>query len=429
MGNNRIDLGRDLSMKIALVSPYDFSYPGGVTEHTAALANELQQRGHEIHIFAACSGYQGNLFPNIRAVTHTIATIPIAGTMARVGLSPLGYLRVKKILEQEAFDVIHLQEPLAPSITWWFLMLAHHLPRTAFIGTFHAYHEQPNWFYQQGRPFFGRLFKRLDALIAVSEAAHHFAYQMFPGNYQMIANGIDLKRFGKATEDNINLSDPAKKLTILFVGRLDKRKGFSHLFEAFVKLKPDYPQLKLQVIGPFEAKTHYPYRKIAWSQGVTDIEFVGYVSQARLPTFYHQADIFCAPSTGFESFGIVLLEAMAAELPIVTSNIAGYRSVVTDGQEGLLTPPGQPDQLAEALRQLIDQPELRRRMGQLGRLKANQFSWNLIVDKTLELYDNTIQNKLFQFKSTHQVKPESSSVEIHIQRRQANHVERSRSQI
>jgi phosphatidylinositol alpha-mannosyltransferase len=417
-------------MKIALVSPYDFSYPGGVTEHTAALANGLQQRGHEIHILAACSGYQGNNFPHIRTVAHKIAAIPIAGTVARVGLSPLSYIRIKKILQQESYEIIHLQEPLTPSITWWFLLLAPSLPQTAMIGTFHAYHEQPNWFYKQGRPLFGKLFARLDNLIAVSEAAYHFAHQMFPGNYQIIANGVDLKRFGRETElVSPEKVEPNRAVTILFVGRLDKRKGFANLFEAFIALKPAYPELKLQVVGPFEAPACQPYKKTARAHGVTDIEFVGYVSPERLPYFYHKADIFCAPSLGFESFGIVLLEAMAAGLPIIASDIAGYRSVITQGQEGFLTPPGQPAEISRALQLLISQPDLRQKMGKSGRLKANQFNWDSIVDKTLELYLETIQYKLSaQSKLAAYPKPGPGS-DFYTQRRHASHVKRSSPQI
>jgi phosphatidylinositol alpha-mannosyltransferase len=133
---------------------------------------------------------------------------------------------------------------------------------------------------------------------------------------------------------------------------------------------------------------------MAQTHHVTDIDFVGYVSPEQLPNFYHKADIFCAPSIGFESFGIVLLEAMAAGLPVVASNIAGYRSVITDGLEGLLVPPGQPAQLANALRQLLNHPHQRREMGRRGRLKANHYSWEHIVDKTLDIYMNTIKRKI-----------------------------------
>jgi phosphatidyl-myo-inositol alpha-mannosyltransferase len=389
MGGNRVDLGR--AMKIALVSPYDFPYPGGVTEHIIALADGLREQGHEIHILAASSGYRNKSYPNIRPVSHHLTNFPIGGTVARVSLSPRSYVRIKRILKEENFDIIHLQEPLTPSITWWVLINTLALANIPVIGTFHAYHEQPNWFYHHGRPIFGRLFTRLDRLIAVSKAAQDFAYRMFPGHYQIIPNGIDLERFGKLKAEE---RDVDRKLNLLFVGRLDKRKGFLHLLEAFIKIKPAYPKLQLQVIGPFEAKACQPYQRLAQAQGVTDIEFVGYVSPERLPDFYRKADIFCAPSLGFESFGIVLLEAMAAGAPIVASDIAGYRCVITHGKEGILVPPAQPAALVQALRQLLDQPEQRYQMGQWGRLKAQQHSWELIVHQVLEVYQEALQDKV-----------------------------------
>ena len=392
MVRDRIHLGRPTRlMKIALISPYDFPYPGGVTEHIIALAKGARQRGHEVHILAACSGWHGESIPQTRPVTRRVLSIPIAGAVARVGLSPLSYARIKRILQREAFDVLHLHEPLTPSITWWALLHARVLPQAVTIGTFHAYHERPNWLYAHSRPIFGKFFRRLDSLIAVSGAAYNFAYRLFPGDYRIIPNGVDLSRFGR--DRRMSEDDPNRPPTILFVGRLDKRKGFQNLLEAYFRLKPDYPRLRLQVVGPFAPRECAPYQKIAEAQHVTGIEFVGYVSSERLPTFYHQADIFCAPSLGYESFGIVLLEAMAAGLPIVASNIAGYRTVLSDGQEGRLTPPGQTECLTDALRQLLNQPQQRREMGQRGRLKASQYSWDQIVDQILELYRETIELK------------------------------------
>ena len=213
-------------MKIAFISPYDFPYPGGVTEHIIGLANGVERRGHEVHILAACSGYQGLSFPNTRIVTHKITPIAIGGTVARVGLSPWSYCSLRRILRREAFDVIHLHEPLTPSMTWLVLMQSFALSRAVTIGTFHAYHERPNWFYTHSRPVFRKFFTRLDALIAVSSAALDFAYQMFPGDYLIIPNGIDLDRFHQKNEPISNpcLIAAHKKVTILFVGRLDKRK-------------------------------------------------------------------------------------------------------------------------------------------------------------------------------------------------------------
>lgn len=378
-------------MKIALVSPYDFSYPGGVTEHLTALAAGLRQRGHDVRILAAYSGYHDQQISGVNIVTRHVTTYPIAGTVARVGISPLSYFRIKKILGANAFDIIHLQEPLTPSITWLVLLIARMLPQTVTIGTFHAYHERPNWLYAHGRLVFSQLFKLLDNRIVVSEAARTFAEQMFPGAYKLIPNGVDLKRFGKRRQPPRANVDGW--LNILFVGRLDERKGFRWLLESFIALKPDYPKLSLTVVGPYDHKISAPYQKLVEASDVTDIDFVGYVSPERLPDFYHRADIFCAPSIGFESFGIILLEAMAAGLPIIATDIAGYRSVMTHNQEGFLIPPRQSRTLTQKLRQLIDDADLRYRLGQCGQLTARSYSWDNIIDQIVDLYRQTIECK------------------------------------
>ena len=375
-------------MKIALVSPYDFPYPGGVTEHVTALAYGLQRRGHEVQIFAASSGYPPSNRAGVRVINHRVAKIPMGGAIARVGLFPLSYGSIKSILRHEKFDIIHLQEPLTPSLTWWFLLLAS--PRIATIGTFHAYHERPHWLYRRGRLIFGKLFAKLDSLIAVSQPARDFAGRLFPGDYHIIPNGVDLNRFGRPID--CCQKSVANSVTILFVGRPDPRKGFATLFEAFCYLQPRYPHLKLQVVGPFNGRRSQTYQRLAQIQGVNGLEFVGYVSPENIPQYYHQADIFCAPSTGCESFGIVLLEAMAAEIPVVASDISGYRTLIQHGQEGWLLPPGQADKLADTLRDLIEQPDLRNRMGQLGRLKATQYNWDYVVDQTLAVYNDTVSS-------------------------------------
>jgi phosphatidylinositol alpha-mannosyltransferase len=382
-------------MKIALVSPYDFPYPGGVTEHITALAAGVQARGHEVHILAACSASHRQNGVTTRVVTNKIISVPIGGAMARVGLSPFSYRRVRNILQREAFDVIHVHEPLTPGIAWYVLMQRVAPARPVTIGTFHAYHENPNWFYVRGRPIFSRFFARLDSLIAVSGAACRFASRLFPGDYRIIPNGVDLNRFGQTNGVGPKAAplDAPVRTTILFVGRLDRRKGFLHLLQAFIRLRPRYPQLCLKVVGPFDPRSCGSYRKLAEAHGVTDIEFVGYVPPEQLPDVYRGADIFCAPSIGFESFGIVLLEAMAAGLPVVASDIAGYRAVITHGQEGLLVPPGQPEALAQALGRLVDDIHLRQAMARRGRSKAGRYDWNRIVDQVIDVYFETIERK------------------------------------
>lgn len=333
-------------MKIALVSPYDLAYPGGVTEHVTALAGGLHRLGHRVLLLGPFSGTSTKT-PWLRPISRQVVGVPVAGTVARMGISPLVFRRLRHIFQQEQFDVIHVQEPLTPGLNWWALLLAQQQPEAVTIGTFHAYHEQRGRLYRLARPLLRRFFNKLDGLIAVSEAARSFSSHQFPGPYQVIPNGINVQRFAPST--STASESPMDSITILFVGRQDRRKGFGTLFEAFLQLKPAVPALRLCVVGPFEQRIQRRYLQLARHRGVTDVTFAGYISPETLPAWYHRADIFCAPSTGCESFGIVLLEAMAAHLPVVASDITGYRSVVTQGFNGLLVPPKQPATLAHAL--------------------------------------------------------------------------------
>ena len=373
-------------MNIVLVSPYDITYPGGVSEHVTALARGLASRGHGVHVLAVCSQRQPHPSPLVRPVTTTVLRVSVGGTVARIGISPVSYFRIKKILHSMTVDVVHLQEPLVPGLNWWSLLLTTRLPETVTIGTFHAFREDSSGMWQLGLPVLNPLFSRLDALIAVSEAAQEFASRWFPGDYTIIPNGIELERFGS----NVCRTRPERQVvTILFVGRLEKRKGFETLLKAFIRLKSSNRLVRLQVVGPIDNQKRQFYERMARSRGVTDIEFTGYIPPPQLPAYYQNADIFCAPAVGDESFGIVLLEAMAAGLPVVASDIAGYRTVIASGQEGILVPPARPEALARALQYLIEQPQRRNDMGLRGKQKAKNYSWDSIVEQTLAVYVDT----------------------------------------
>ncbi len=410
-------------MNIALVSPYDLAYPGGVTEHVTALADGLHRRGHQVLLLGPFSGASAKP-PWLHAVSGRVVGVPVAGATARMDASPLAYHRLRHVFRRHPFDVIHLQEPLTPGLNWWALRLAQQQPDAVTVGTFHAFHEQPGRLYRLGRPLLQRFFNKLDGLIAVSEAARSFSSHQFPGPYQVIPNGIDVRRFAPPAAPAAKL--PGNGITILFVGRQEPRKGFGTLFKAFLQLKPAVPGLRLHVVGPFEAHSRRRYLETALRRGVTDVTFAGYISPEALPACYHQADIFCAPSTGCESFGIVLLEAMSAHLPVVASNIAGYRSVISHGHNGWLTPPQQPAALAAALHKLIDNPALRQQLGRNGYQTAQQHSWDLIIDQTLRYYSDTLVG--------HQARPENWPAHLSAHRRrpsrrQTNYVQRSRTQV
>jgi phosphatidylinositol alpha-mannosyltransferase len=371
-------------MKIALVSPYDFSRPGGVVTHINALSKEFQARGHSVHIIAPCSTEVVPSSACLIKATGSVQAVPYGGAIARISLSPRIYRRVKRILKREQFDVIHLHEPLSPMLS---LVVLRHVgvsSESLVVGTFHAYQESGRG-YALGKPFFRRFISRLDGRIAVSEAAKDYVGRHFPGQYVIIPNGIDLERFGGP---QVRPVEPYMdgRLNVLFVGRLERRKGFEFLLRAFVDVQAALSEARLLVVGAFSREDEVPYRALSRELGLSCVRFVGPVSDSELPRYYRSSHLFCAPSIGFESFGLVLLEAMAAGVPVIASDIRGYRTVLTGGQAGVLVLPKDILALAEAIIQLLQDPVRRECMGREGQSQARKYTWSRIADHILHYY-------------------------------------------
>jgi len=256
------------------------------------------------------------------------------------------------------------------------------------VGTFHASREKAQFFYTWGRRHLRRWFRRLDGKIAVSTAAAGFVEHYFPGYYNIIPNGVDVDRFAAASAPVPQFKDD--KLNILFVGRPEKRKGLDHLIGAYARVKQERPDTRLIVVG---AGKFGRYQKRVRAQRLKDVVFCGFATDDELPRYHHTADVFCAPATGFESQGIVLLEAMAAGLPIVASNIEGYAGVLTHGVEGLLVLPGDDEGLAEALLQLLSDARLRRKMAQQAQRRAQTFSWERVSQQVLSYYERLLHER------------------------------------
>ena len=379
-------------MKIALVSPYDYPYPGGVVTHIFYLDKEFRRLGHDVRIIAACSEDVGDVPPQVIKVSGSIVPIPAAGSVARITLSPRVYRRVKKILKREQFDVIHLHEPMTPTLPLAVLRHTPLSPQSVVVGTFHAYRESAHPGYEYAKPIFEPFFGRLDGRIAVSNAVRDYLAPYFPGDYRIIPNGIDLERFGDPALRPFERFDDGK-LNILFVGRLEKRKGFKYLLRAFAQVRKAIPEARLIVVGAYDKEDKEPFVLYARENRLRDVRFIGQVSEDDLPRYYRTCHVFCAPSTGFESFGIILLEAMAAGKPIVASNIDGYRGVLEDGGEGLLVQPEDERRLAEALIYLLKDPALREKMGRQGQATATDYAWHKVAQQVLDYYRELLERK------------------------------------
>ncbi|HTH71346.1 MAG TPA: glycosyltransferase family 4 protein [Candidatus Saccharimonadales bacterium] len=366
-------------MKIGIVSPYAYPRPGGANDNIRETYENLRRRGHEVRIITAPWGDDPPA-QDVIQIGQAIA-VPYNGSVGRITLSArLEYL-VTRILDREQFDIIHHHEPLVP------LLSAQILDRKSCpqVATFHAFGGF-SFSYWAFRPIAQRYMNKLDGRIAVSSAARHFISRYFPGDYEIIPNGVDVDFFASA-KPFPEYRDG--KTNILFVGRVEPRKGARYLVEAYAKLKQRYPKTRLIVCG--RGPELGDLRELVHKEHVSDVLFAGRVSETDKARFYKTADIFCAPSTGQESFGIVLLEAMAAGTAAIASDIHGYKKVIQRNLSGLLVEPRDVDALCSALERLVTEPALRNQLGERGSIRAREFDWSHVTDQLLAFYDKVIR--------------------------------------
>ena len=362
-------------MKIGLVTPYIYPLPGGVNAHVRFLYDNLIARGHDVRIISSIHGAQRQSEGDVIRLGYGFS-VPANGSVGTLTFSPRYASLVRDMLERERFDVLHFHEPFVPFLSLVLLRES----QSINIATFHAY---AGWSpaYEFGKRMLGRFARRLHGRIAVSAAARHFIDRYFPGDYKVIPNGVDLARFAH-TQPIARYRDGT--LNILFVGRFESRKGALYLLKAYRALrKRGYNcRLLLAGTGPQEREI----RRYIATRRLTGVELLGRISDDDKARYYATADVFVSPATGRESFGIVLLEAMAAGTPIVCSDIHGYKGVVHRDEQALLVPPRDVKALTEALARLLGDPELRARMGAAGRGRAPQFSWENITAKVEDYY-------------------------------------------
>lgn len=377
-------------MKIALVSPYDFSFPGGVCNHISSLEHFLTQMGNLVKVIAPAS-HAVTTFGDRFIPIGKPRPVPASGSICRITVSPWLSSRINSVLDAEQFDIIHLHEPLMPMLCTTVLRLA----PTATVGTFHATGGRPG--YNFGKPLstmlLKRWFRRLNGKIAVSPPAREFVGNCFPGYYNIIPNGVNLEQFSPDVPAIDKYNDG--KINILFVGRLEHRKGLNYLLKAFQLLKKQAYNCRLIVVGP-GTRLRGKYKRWVRRRNLEDVIFVGPVSSDDLPRYYKTADIYCSPATGCESFGVVLLEAMATGTPIVASDIDGYASVLHHGEEGLLVPPRDWEKLAQALITLITDEPLRKQMGARGIARAPEYSWAHISRQVYNYYVRVLSEPPWQ---------------------------------
>ena len=373
-------------MKIALVSPYDFAHPGGVNNHISALEHQFTKMGHEVIVIAPASRpittFGGRFVPIGRPWPY-----PSSGSVARISLSPWLTSQVRNVLNREKFDIIHLHEPLCPALCATVIRESN----GKNVGTFHAVDSRGyTLWWPLTVMYLRKWFRKIDGKIAVSKVAMEFSNKHFPADYTIIPNGVDVEHFSQDVPPIDEFSDG--KVNILFVSRLEKRKGVNYLLKAYKRIKREIPDSRLIIVGP-GTRWSKKYEKKAGQNSLPDVIFTGRVPHSELPRYYQTADVVCCPATGKESFGIVLLEAMAAGKPVIASNIKGYADVITHGSEGLLVPPRDEKRLAEALVSLMTDEALRQEMGARGRVKAQDYRWESIAIRVLECYSEVLNKR------------------------------------
>ena len=359
-------------MRIALACPYAWDAPGGVQVHVRGLADALAAGGHETLILAPAASEVDE--PDVRVVGRPVR-IPYGGKVAPICMSRASWRRVGELLRVFEPDVVHAHEPFSPS-TSMFATLAADAP---VVATFHAYHARSRLL-AAATPVLRSVARRIDATIAVSEAAAAFVHDLVGRTSAIVPNGVDVARFAGTVEP---APDLPPRPVLLWASRLDPQKGFRVAVAAFSELAARFEDLSFVVVG--DGRDRHAVDSLAPAVR-RRVRMVGTVANRDLHAYHAGADVYVAPATGHESFGVILVEAMAAGVPIVASDIDGYREVVRDGVDGLLVPPNDPGALAEAIGRILADPATSRRLGSAGRERAATFSWDRIVPRIEEAY-------------------------------------------
>ena len=367
-------------LKIALVCPYDFACPGGVASHVIGLDKQLTQMGHRVKILAPISEASRNPGNRFIAIGKPYA-IPVSGSIARITISIKLATRIKAVLERERFDIVHLHEPFMPMLCSAVLRFS----TSVNIGTFHATEGKPgyNFCWPISRIWLKKRARKLNGMIACCNEALNYVMKFLPGEYELIPDGIDLDHFSTGVDPIEEFTDG--KLNILFVGRFERRKGLIYLINAYQRVKEKCPETRLIIVGSGNT-TRNRYKTYVREKGLKDVVFTGRVSYDNLPRYYKTADIFCSPAIAHESFGIVLLEAMALSKPVIATRIPGHASWITSGGEGLLVKPGDVDELGKALLLLLTDESLRENMGDRALRTAKRYDMQNVAGQIAAYY-------------------------------------------
>jgi len=373
-----------------MVSDVYYPYVGGIPEHIYCLSQELRKRGHEVRVLT--SNFGGTTVETLKSCPDEEYVFRMGKSLlirsnksfARLPIAWRPMNKVKKFFEQEKFDVVHIHGSLAPILP----VIAIRQSKTVNVITFHSDHSKSKG-YLIFRQLLMPYLRKLDGLIAVSTVARDSSIRFFPGHYEVIPNAIDIDLFNPKVEPLPQFADARPK--ILFLGRFEPRKGLKYLLKALPYIKNEIPNVLLIVVGA--GLLGYAYKEYIAKEVEENIHFAGLIPNEERPRYYATCDVYCAPSIGFESFGIVLLEAMATGKPIVASDISGYRTILEDGKQGYLVAPRDHEGIARAIVKILRNPQLAKKMGEEGRGKALRYSWQSIAQQVEAYYEKLLAKR------------------------------------
>jgi len=374
-----------MPLKIGILSQAYHPAVGGVTEHVDATAHALRARGHEVAVItsrfseAESRGLTGNGYPVHRIGWNFAVPYNGAESNLTIGFGLRG--KLKELLDRERFDLLHLHCPVSPFLP----LLALRIAKQPVVGTFHST-VMSDLAFRLFRRALLPSYRRIDRTLAVSEEARACVLRHFPGPVEILPNGVNLERFRPGLPRLTRFDDGTPN--ILFVGRHDPRKGLPELMSACRSLARDGIRFRLIIVG--DGRLRRRIEDMAHGALEGRVHFEGRVSNENLPGYYASSDIFCSPARGGESFGIVLLEAMASGVPIVATDLPGYRTVLTPGSEGLMVPPRDPASLRTALQTLLSRPSLRSEMGARGIETSRRYAWPAIAKRLEEIYGSLV---------------------------------------
>lgn len=362
-------------MKVGIVCPYSWDMPGGVKQHINDLAEALIAQGHDVSVIAP-AGDDVELPPFVTGAGRAVP-VPYNGSIARMSFGFISAARVRRWIRDGGFDVLHIHEPLVPSLG----VLACWAARGPIVATFHA-----SWVRSRAiavaEPMLRSALEKLSGRIAVSDAARKSLVEQFGGDTVLIPNGVTVSRYTEAEPLPGWGPDGG---TLGFLGRMDEpRKGLPILLEAFAALAAERPEVKLLIAGPGDEKDVYDKVPKRFHDRVS---VLGMVSEEDKIRAYHSVDVFCAPNTGGESFGIVLAEAMSSGATVLASDIPAFRKVLGDGEAGALFPNGDAAALAAEAGRLLDDPQRRAKLAAEALVAVRKYDWSTVARDVVRVYE------------------------------------------